>query len=105
MIAYEEIRKEEIEKDFKEMCMFTGTEEFQALLMELRHIPRNDRKDFVQKVILNHEELRKRGIHVPEGMVIQRSIFADRRPTLFCVSKYLRDGKRKITITYDDAEK
>ena len=24
------------------------------------------------------------------------------RPTLFCVTKYLKDGKRKVTVTIDE---
>lgn len=92
----------EVETSIMEIARFVETEEFQDLLVELWHTPREERQDFVKNVILNEEEREKRGIEVPPRMVIQRSAFGDQRPTLFCVSKMLSDGKRKTTITFDN---
>ena len=103
-----EIKKPFLDKDemlsvLKEINVFTETSEFKNLLNELRAQPtRDDRYEFVRNVIINKEEQQKRGIIVPEGMFVQRSYFTDDRPTLFCVVKYLKDGKRKMTVTFDD---
>ncbi len=58
----------------------------------------------MRNVVINKDELVARGISVPEGMTVQRSAFADGRPTLFCVTKYLPDRMRKVTITFDNPE-
>ncbi|SUX43966.1 hypothetical protein [Chryseobacterium indoltheticum] len=86
-----------------EINQFTETEEFKSLVDELKNLPdRNSKYEFVRNVVINKEEQIKRGLIVPEGILVQRSYFVDDRPTLFCVVKYLKDGKRKMTITFDD---
>jgi hypothetical protein len=35
-------------------------------------------------------------------MKIQRSQFGDGRPTIFCVTKLMSDGVRKVTYTFDN---
>jgi len=94
---------EDMMATLRDVSAFAETPAFQALLQELKDTPRPQRPDFVKSFVLQKGALEKRGIQVPEDMIIQRSKFADARPTLFCVTKYLKDGKRKITITYDDA--
>jgi hypothetical protein len=95
--------KSEMLEVLKEINSFTETPPFVAILKELRDLPNlEDRKHFVKEVIINRAEQQKRGINPPDGMVIQRSYFTDNRPTLFCVVKYLKDGKRKMTWTFDD---
>jgi hypothetical protein len=87
-----------------EVAEFVATEEFQALVAELYSKPVSERFAFVRDVAIDKDKLAKRGVSVPEGMTVQRSTFADGRPTLFCVSKYLPDGKRKVTVTFDNPE-
>lgn len=94
--------RDEVEASVLEIGKFVETDEFQELLTDLWNTPREERSDFVRDVVLDDAELERRGIDVPEGMIIQRSAFEDGRPTLFCVSKYLSDGKRKVTITFDN---
>lgn len=95
--------KTEMLKVLEEIGEFTESEEFKNLVNELKSLPdRNAKYDFVRNVVINKNEQEKRGIFLPEGMFIQRSYFSDDRPTLFCIVKYLKDGKRKMTITYDD---
>lgn len=95
--------KDEMLSVLEEINAFTETKAFTSLVSELKSIPdRNSKYEFVRNVIINKKEQLKRGINVPEGMLIQRSYFSDNRPTLFCVVKYLKDGKRKMTITFDD---
>jgi hypothetical protein len=78
--------------------------EFQAMLTELFALEERDRPSFVLRVILNEDERKKRGVIVPDRMVIQRSTFADKRPTLFCVTQLvpLAYPWDKVTITFDN---
>jgi hypothetical protein len=92
----------DVKKLVLEIGQFVKTPAFEALLSELRVTAAGERGNFVEKVMLNEEELVRRGVHVPAGMMIQRSYFADNRPTLFCVSKKLPDQRFKVTITFDD---
>jgi hypothetical protein len=95
---------EQVRSATTDIAYFVNTEEFQSLLAELYSKPVSERHDFVRNVIINKDELATRGISVPDGMTVQRSAFADGRPTLFCVTKYLPGGKRKVTITFDNPE-
>lgn len=94
---------QEAEQTILSISRFTQTPAFQSLLDELSATPYDTRPEFVKNVLLNDEELAKRGVNVPAGMLIQRSAFNDHRATLFCVSHMLSDGKRKVTITIDNS--
>jgi len=93
----------EMERSIGAIGQFVKRREFKQLLAELRAVPPSGRAEFVEEVLLDANELARRGICVPDGMVIQRSYFADNRPTLFCVTKRLPDpnSKWKVTITFD----
>jgi hypothetical protein len=78
---------------------------FKDLLRELYELPSERRPAFVEEVVLDVDARRQRGLEDPSpGLVIQRSTFADGRPTLFCVSKVLPLAYpwHKVTITFDD---
>jgi hypothetical protein len=92
-----------IQEGIEEIGRFAVQPEFQALLEDLYARPREERPQFVVDVVLNPEEQARRGIVAPEGMVIQRSAFADGRPTLFCITKKvpLAYPWHKVTITFD----
>lgn len=83
---------------------FVCLPEFAALLEELYALDESARPNFVLEVILNEEELRKRDIAVPDGMIIQRSSFADNRPTLFCITQRVPLARPwdKVTVTFDN---
>ena len=92
---------------YDELIDFATTPEFKAVLKELRSYPSKDRPGFVMSVLLNPDELAKRGIQQPAGILIQRSAFGDRRPTLFCIKKYLPEKYASVTwqnvnLTFDD---
>lgn len=84
------------------MIEFTETDSFKNMVKELYNCEPGKRKDFVKEVILNKSELKKGGIITPDSISLERSFFFDNRPTLFCVVKYLKDKKRKVTVTYDE---
>lgn len=80
---------------------FVTTDSFVAMLGELYDLEPVDRDQFVRDELLNAEKLRARGITVPPGLKIQRSVFGDGCPTIFCVTKLMSDGIRKVTYTFD----
>jgi hypothetical protein len=91
----------EVANGILEIGKFVQKPEFQRLLFELRTVPAERRVEFVETVLLNDNELAHRGIEIPSGMVLQRSYFADNRPTLFCLTKKLSQKQWKVTITFD----
>jgi hypothetical protein len=81
---------------------YAASEEFQEMYRELQELESFEAQDeFVRHVLLDPAELVRRGLTPPEGVTIQRSAFGDKRPTIFCLVKYLPDGVRKATITLD----
>ncbi len=74
---------------YDELLSFVSTPEFRALYRDLMALPCEERPRFVADVIFHPGELARRGISVPDGILIQTSAFGDRRPTLFVVKKYL----------------
>jgi len=96
------VTKEEAVEAYKKIRSFVELSEFQELLKELNNVAPEDRPQFVQAVLLNTTELKTRGINTPDDLTIQRTVFQDGRPTLFCITKYLSDGVTKATITFDN---
>jgi hypothetical protein len=76
-------------QNYDEIIEFILTPEFVSVYNELMSLPPPKRPAFVVSVLLEREELAKRGIVVPDGILIQTSAFGDRRPTLFVVKKFL----------------
>jgi hypothetical protein len=87
-----------------DLSKLVATHEFKKMLEELWSVPEPFRHEFVEVVVLDPEELARRNIRVPNDISIQRSWFADERPTLFCVTKYLPNdvGWKKVTVTIDN---
>jgi hypothetical protein len=97
---------------YEELIAFVTSPEFKAVLTEMNTLPPEAHPTFVKLVLLNKEALTARGVSVPEGILIQRSSFGDRRPTLFVVKKFLpekyHDSWENVNLTcdavYDDAD-
>jgi hypothetical protein len=83
---------------------FVSTEAFQSVFAEMEALPEHLRHEFVELVWLDPRELARRRLFVPDDLQIQRSFFGDRRPTLFCVNKFLPEGLgwKRVTVTYDN---
>jgi hypothetical protein len=96
------ITEADVEQTMRAINAFIAQAPFQAMLREMRRLPAEERRRFVEEVVINPAAHAERGITVPPGMIVQRSVFMDGRPTLFCVAKHLRDGARKMTVTFDD---
>lgn len=100
-ISYYAITKEELKEAYKYLASFYNQDNFQDLMNDLFSLDEQGRFTFVKEVILDERKLNERGIYPPNDILIQRSYFYDNRPTLFCLTKYLSDKKRKVTITID----
>lgn len=93
-------------KAYDEIIDFVTTPEFVAVFNEIQALPEQDRPKAVWNTLCDQNELKKRNIHPPDGILIQRSTFGDRRPTLFCVKKYLPEKFhtviQNVNITIDN---
>ncbi len=91
---------------YDEIIDFITTDEFKSAHAELMALPLEQRPQFVVDVFLNDAELERRGIRRPRDLHILRSAFGDRRPTLFCVKKWLPPELRmfweNVNITFDN---
>lgn len=91
---------------YDDLIDFVTTPAFKAIYEELKELPNTERPDYVWRVLLCDDELDRRGVSVPEYILIQRSTFGDRRPTLFCVKKYLPQrfhaAIENVNITFDN---
>lgn len=91
---------------YDELIDFAATDAFQTLLAEMYSLPPNERPYFVNAVVLNGQAMRDRGIVPPPGILVQRSSFGDRRPTLFCIKKFIPEEVQShwqnANITFDN---
>jgi hypothetical protein len=85
-----------------EIRRYINSGAFRAVLSDLYALEREDREAFVAHVLTNPSAMEKRGASAPTGVFISTSEFNDGRPTLFAVCKYLPDGQRRMTVTFDD---
>lgn len=101
----ERIRSEML-AGYRQLITFAESVPFERLLGELYDRPPTERPSFVTDVILNEGELQKRNVYAPEGILVLRSAFGDRRPTLFCLKKYLPIELHRywqnVNITFDN---
>jgi hypothetical protein len=91
---------------YDKLIGFVSSPPFRQLMAELNDLPEGQRPFFVQRVLLDDNELAARGIEVPDGILIQRSAFGDRRPTLFAVKHFLPEGMndvwQNVNLTFDN---
>ncbi len=97
---------EVMRKNYDDIIDFVTQPAFKAIYEELMRLPQNKRPAFVVDVLLQPDELARRGVVVPEGILIQISAFGDRRPTLFAVKKFLpakyHRAWENVNITFDN---
>jgi len=91
---------------YDKLISFVSTPEFRSIFEELMSLDPHQRPAFIQEVLLDEAKLAERGIIIPEGILIQRSAFGDRRPTLFAVKHFLperyRDVWENVNLTFDN---
>jgi hypothetical protein len=99
-----EQRQRVIQEAIGKIGSFVTTPAFRALMEECFAKDSAERPAFVSNVVLNEDERVRRGIIVPDDMVVLRSSFDDGRPTLFAVSKLvdLAQPWHRVTVTFDD---
>jgi hypothetical protein len=92
-----------MEPVFHELLNFYQSDRFQQVMHELFLMPEDLRHDFVEEVLLSDKQLKARGVECPLGLEIQRTQFADQRPTLFAIVKKVQIGPwKKLTVTIDN---
>lgn len=82
---------------------YVNGDSFQAVLEEFYRLDRDDRDEFVAKIMTNPKSMEERGATPPPGVFISTSEFHDGRPTAFAVCKKLPDPRKRMTITFDHA--
>ncbi|MCF3145767.1 hypothetical protein [Streptomyces platensis] len=91
---------------YDELIEFVTEPAFKAIHHELMDQPPQERPAYVARVLMQPDELARRGVTVPEGVLIQRSAFGDRRPTLYVVKKYLPEkyhgAWENVNLTFDN---
>ena len=94
-----------METTYDELIDFVMSSPFKMIVEELYALPPLVRPEYVREVILNCEELERRDVTVPDGILLQRSSFGDKRPTLFVVKKYLpkeyHNAWENVNLTFD----
>lgn len=91
---------------YDDLIDFVAMPEFRLFYDELMSLHPNERPAFLASVLFEPEALAKRGIVVPNGVLIQTSAFGDRRPTLFAVKKLLPEkyavAWENVNLTFDN---
>lgn len=91
---------------YDELIAFVSQPAFRAVYREMREVPASERPSFVNKVLLDRDELERRGVTIPPGVLVQTSAFGDRRPTLFSVKKFLPEkfhaAWENVNLTFDN---
>ncbi len=93
---------------YDELIAFVSSEPFKSLVEEMYLLPETSRPEFVNEKIVNLDFLSSIGVDVPDGILIQRSSFGDRRPTLFVVKKFLPEEYQvaweNVNLTFDQSQ-
>jgi hypothetical protein len=106
-LAYSQADLQQVMREhYAKIIDFVTSPSFKALMLEMSAMSHTERPGFVADVLLDDAELARRGVVVPEGILIQRSAFGDRRPTLFAVKHFLPEGFndvwQNVNITFDN---
>jgi len=107
-LAYSQAELQAVMRTYYDKIIdFITTDAFKALMVEMSELSHRERPVFVHDVLLDNDVLRTRGVTVPDGILIQRSAFGDRRPTLFAVKHFLPERYsnvwQNVNITFDNA--
>ena len=93
-------------KAFDSLIDFVTTDAFKALMEDLGVSHPIHRPKFVFDVLLSDKALAARAIKRPKNVLIQRSAFGDRRPTIFVVQRFLPEEFsnvwQNVNITFDN---
>ena len=81
---------------YDELIEVAASAPFKSLMDELGALPAPERPDFVLRVILDESQREERGLVLPDGVLVQRSAFGARRPTL---SVTCQTARRKASFT------
>ena len=93
--------------NYDDLLEFFYSDAFQEVYASMKAMSAEDRNRFVKEVLIDPDRLREEtGIEIPEGVLIQRSAFGDRRPTVFCLKKFLPERFHRVwentNLTFDE---
>ncbi|MGW6123086.1 hypothetical protein ACWFRF_28875 [Nocardia sp. NPDC055165] len=97
---------EEMRRGYEILLRVATDEAFRRLVDELYAQPEQARPAYVAEHILDPSARASAGVHIPDDVLVLRSSFGDRRPTLFCLKWYLPADLRRywknVNITFDN---
>ena len=92
---------------YDELLDLFFSENFQNVWEHMKKQNGIARFNFISQTILDREVLKRDwSVIVPDQILIERSSFGDRRPTLFCLKKYLPEKFHQVwenvNLTFDE---
>ena len=96
-----------MQSNYDDLLAFFYSDDFQRVHQYMQDMTAQARAAFVRDVLINPEKLKEEfGIVVPDGIMIQRSAFGDRRPTVYCLKKWLPEKYHVVwentNLTFDE---
>lgn len=91
---------------YDDLIAVVAQEPFQRFYFEMMALPQAERHSFISDHLFDSKGRASRGIHVPDGVLLQTSAFGDRRPTLFALKKMLPEkfavAWENVNLTFDN---
>jgi hypothetical protein len=91
---------------YDDLIDVVAQDSFQRFYYEMMALSRVERPNFVATELFDPRGRERRGIHVPDDVLLQTSAFGDRRPTLFAIKKMLPEkfavAWENVNLTFDN---
>ena len=91
---------------YDDLIAVVGQAAFQVFYYEMMALPRTQRPGFIATNLFDPIARSKRGIQIPDDVLLQTSAFGDRRPTLFALKKMLPEkfdvAWENVNLTFDN---
>jgi hypothetical protein len=91
---------------YDDLISVVAQDSFQHFYYEMMALPQVERPIFIVTELFDPGGRERRGIHVPDDVLLQTSAFGDRRPTLFAIKKMLPEkfavAWENVNLTFDN---
>jgi hypothetical protein len=91
---------------YDDLIDVVAQDSFQRFYYEMMALPQVERPDFVATELFDPKGRERRGIDIPDDVLLQTSAFGDRRPTLFAIKKMLPEqfsvAWENVNLTFDN---
>lgn len=96
-----------MQSNYDDLLAFFYSDAFQGVHQHMQTLTPKARAAFVRDVVIQPEALKEQfGVSVPDDIMIQRSAFGDRRPTVYCLKKWLPEKFHVVwentNLTFDE---